>query len=165
MDNKFRYLVEQSAIEKLSTSALSEIAPIIAAGVRGAIGGAARIGAQNWIQSRGNISKASQSSMDAAKNISGGNNTTDNNSTNYGKERNSNQNYTRVQQGQKSAKDDDPKNIKVTQTSTVKAFKPERGDNKFRSQLRSQGLAKPSGIYKAAGKGALSSILKTLQTK
>ena len=130
MENKFKYLVEKRTIETRKSETLSEIAPIIASAARGAIGGAARVGAQNWLKNRGNISREAQSSMDAAKDISSGTDAADDRS-NYGKIRNSNQNYTRTQQGQKSAKDDDPKNIKVTQMDSKNAYKPERGPNKL----------------------------------
>ena len=77
--------------------------------------------------------------------------------------------YTKAQTDSaiKVAKDDDPRNLRVTQLSSQRAFKPEHGPDKIRSSLAtSKGLGKKnSGTFKSIAKGAVSSIFKGMQTK
>lgn len=166
MENKFQTLVESRAID----TTLVEFSPVVSAvarhAIKGAVKGAASETARVWLGSKGNIDKKLQKTMDDANGVTGGNNTS-NNSSNYGKERNSNQNYNRNQQGIKVAKDDDPRNLRVTQISSQRAFKPEQGPDKIRSSLAtSKGLGKKnSGTFKSIAKGAVSSIFKGMQTK
>ena len=165
MGNKFQQIVQRRAID----TTLVEFAPIVATVARGAVQGAVRgaadQSAQAWLASRGNVDKKLQQTIDDANGVTGGNKTT-NDTSNYGKERNSNQNFNRNQQGIKTSKDDDPRNLRVTQQTSQNAFKPEKGPDKFRSKLgTSKGLSKDSGTFNSIAKGAVSSIFKGLKTK
>ena len=162
MVNKFKALVEARAID----TTLVEFSPIITAAARGAIAGAADKSAKVWLANQGDVDKKLQKTMDDANGVTGGNNTT-NDTSNFGKERKVNQNYNRNQQGIKTAKDDDPRNLRVSQMDSQRAFKPERVDTKVRSSLAtSKGLSKEnSGTFKSIARGTVSSIFKGLQTK